>query len=364
MLRFAVFIVFAGCSAVACAAETVTVDQLREFLTSKQTAKLKDAEVASRLSSVTLREQLTETTRKSILSQVKLGPKAAVQLDLLAEESMFQTPPASEIPTIAPPEFAAQRTLLEKARTYVEVTLHQLPDFLAMRDTAGFNDHPEADGAKPMLRFTGETHREIAFRGGHEVRVGEGNGNDGEESALPGLTTWGEFGPILHVLFEDAPDEGFAWGRWQAMGNGDRAAVLRFAVPEASSHYSIALCCSHAEPTGADSSLYQMRPGYHGELYLDPETGLVERVTLEADLAPGHTLRASGIAVEYGPVEIGGQRFSCPVDGVAVSEIHDAQLEAQGGPGELHFVNRVRFLNYHKFGSTARILTGGATPEN
>ena len=364
MLRLAVVVVLAGLGGSAQAADSVTVEQLRQFLTAKQTAKLRDAEVAGRLSSVSLSEQLTETTRKAILLRVKLGPKAATQLDLLAEASVFQPPPSAEISTEPGPNTAAQHEVVEKARTYVEVALHQLPDFLAVRETAGFNDHPETDDAKPMLRFTGETHREIAFRDGHEVQVGAADGSSASEPAVAGLTTWGEFGPILHVVFEDSPDQGFVWNRWQTMGSGLRVAVFRFAVSEALSHYSIAMCCSRAVQADAAAQLYQLKPGYHGELYVDPETGVVERVTLEADLQPGRELRSSEIAVEYGAVDIGGRRSICPIRGVAISVVHDTQMEAEGGPGELRFMNEVRFLNYHKFGSTARILTSGAGQEH
>jgi hypothetical protein len=50
---------------------------------------------------------------------------------------VFLGPPASELPSAAAPDDAAQQGMIEAARTYVAKTLPQLPDLSAIRTTDG-----------------------------------------------------------------------------------------------------------------------------------------------------------------------------------------------------------------------------------
>jgi hypothetical protein len=60
--------------------------------------------------------------------------------------------------------------------------------------------------------------------------------------------------------------------------------------------------------------------------------------------------------VQYGYVDIGGKNYVCPIQGIAVSDVHNLVMESDGVGLEKH-INVVQFLNYHKFGSTSRILS-------
>jgi hypothetical protein len=80
-------------------------------------------------------------------------------------------------------------------------------------------------------------------------------------------------------------------------------------------------------------------------------------VTLEAELNKDAPVRTAKLSVDYDEVEIGGKNYICPVHGIAVSTVYDVEMEQLDGVGLERFINVVRFTDYHKFGSTARILT-------
>jgi len=63
------------------------------------------------------------------------------------------------------------------------------------------------------------------------------------------------------------------------------------------------------------------RSGYHGEIAVDPSDGSILRVTVIAELKLDNPITSANLAVDYGPVEIGGRTYICPVKSVAVSDV-------------------------------------------
>jgi hypothetical protein len=332
----------------------VTVAQLQEFLTSRRAAKESDSDLAEQLSSVTLSQQLTQTTLSRLLAGSNIGPKTAGQLQLLAFASIFNAPPPAELPASAAPDSAAQQKMIAAAVNYVNTSLHQLPDFLATRDTLSFANTPGQSDRKHVkpkatMHIVRESHREIAYRNGREVADAG--------SAASGFTTWGEFGPILKTVLGDSFAGSVIWVRWQTSESGVPVAVFRFSVPKDASHYLVDFCCYRKAEDDPMEYPFRARPGYHGELYVDLATGVIDRITLQADLNDDDPVTTSGIAVQYGKVEIGGKNYICPTQGIAVSDVHNLVMESVDHIGPEKHINVVRFLNYHKFGSTSRILT-------
>ena len=59
---------------------------------------------------------------------------------------------------------------------------------------------------------------------------------------------------------------------------------------------------------------------YHGEMGIDPDSGTILRLVLEADPDLGSSIRAFWtFMVEYGSVAIGEKRYTCPVRSVSIS---------------------------------------------
>jgi hypothetical protein len=107
---------------------------------------------------------------------------------------------------------------------------------------------------------------------------------------------------------------------------------------------------------------FEKKPPFHGEFTIDPKSGAVLRLTVEADLEPRLPLDRSDVMVEYGPVVIGGETYICPTRSVSISrqrtvtEVHEwGEMFTVGSPFET-ILNDVDFSKHHKFQSTSRIL--------
>ncbi len=330
----------------------LTVRQLESFLLNRDTQKQSDATIARELASFQLTEQLTEASLSNFASRLRIGPQSAEQLEVIAAASVFEPPPAAEVDSQPPPDSVEQNRILQSAREYASSTALRLPDFLALRSTRSYNNTPQLTGrnhkAAMWMHFVGAYRRQVSVRAGQEVSLPDASGEDSGNSDAEGLTTWGEFGPLLVTVLEDAQSGSIKWSRWQNDAEGLRLAVFRFTVPRSASHDLIDLCCYFT---------FRDRPAYHGDLYIDPASGTILQITLDADLPSDAPMVASRLAVQYAPVEIGGKTYICPVRGTAVSVVHDRELELLIGAGPERFVNLVSFTNYHKFVSTSRILT-------
>ena len=93
---------------------------------------------------------------------------------------------------------------------YVNTTARQLPNFLAVRETIGFEDKPQEDELGPTgiatvaampLHSIGKSSVTVTYRDRKEV-VDEKALKHGAQ--IGGLATSGEFGPILSLVVADA----------------------------------------------------------------------------------------------------------------------------------------------------------------
>lgn len=365
-MRVAVFaLVMMGYALPAGAARHVSVVELQQLLTAQAAAHKSDAAIAQELNDLELTEELTPPTLQSISAATSPGPQTAQALELLADASALLVPPPSELPVVAKPDMAAQRAMFSGAVDYVVKTLQHLPNFLATRETRSFDDSPNVvghSGYAPVtpLHFVGTFHREITYRNGKEVlEAPEGAAKSKTNTGPAGLMTWGEFGPVLAIILTDSLKGRVTWSRWEDGANG-RVGVFHYEVPQAASHYHVDYCC-----VWEDSNLgasYHGTPGYHGDLFLDPTSGAIVRVTLEAELKPTDLVRRAAISVLYGPVEIGGTRYICPIHSVAISQDMNRPGKTIGGSIPVTRINETAFTGYHRFGSTSRILA--SVPDN
>ena len=195
----------------------------------------------------------------------------------------------------------------------------------------------------------------VVYRDGKEVINPRDWGKHSHHPEGEGLITRGTFGPILSVMFVDAAHSGgFTWSGWERGGAG-AVAVFRYRVPKEQSHYSVG---THGPP-GDQGDATQVS-GYHGEMAIDPATGTILRVTVQAEQPLGSPIRQSDIMVEYGPVAIGGKTYTCPVRIFSIADMGSMVVlgplgESASVPDTPH-LNDVTFDNYHQFRSESRIL--------
>jgi hypothetical protein len=358
------------------AEHSVTVEQLKQMLAAQQTAGKNDGDRAQQLNSLELTEQLTQPTLDRITTEFKPGPKTALSLKLLADSSAFLEPPSGELLDKVPPAVAEQRAMMKSAINFIGVTLHQMPDFLATRLTDSYDNTPLSvthSGWAPHtdLHSAGTFSQHIVYRNGQEVldRQQDSSGAKPKNEPTPaGLTSIGEFGPALGIILSDASKGILKWSHWEQSTAGP-VAIFHYEVPPAASHYWVNYCCvrsSSSDVSDAAASVlpdlnlssnsYHGTPSYHGNLYLDPTTGAVLRVTVVSDLKPSDPIMRAAISVQYGPVEIGGKSYICPVHSIAIS-LTKSHSGGEKSDREVLRINEVSFTDYHRFGSTTRIIT-------
>jgi VWFA-related protein len=342
--------------------ERITVEQLEHALKVSRTNS--DPQLARQLSAMELTERLSSTRLADCQSSLR-GKKARQALIALADESVFLTTPASEILPTAPPDAGTQRLLISRAVQYVKESLPRMPDFLADRTTALYHEVEPQRGQTWKTAMgdrslhMGETVKvSVVFRDGKEVVSGEAAKGRRAES----LQTIGTFGPVLAIVLggATAPQSDLAWSRWEQGKNG-REAVFRYhARPEKP------LYMAGAEYLARDDTAipFQKSVSFYGEFAIDPETGAILRLTMQADLEPRLPVDQSAIMVEYGPVLIGGKTYICPLRSVSISrhrrimDLHEWGEDLKVYAPFETLLNDMAFQKYHVFHSTARMLPG------
>lgn len=386
MRRLAILLLFCVSASLVWAGKTITVSQLDEMLRAMHRDNKSDTEVSSALKQVELSEELTRSKMNSLVQYVP-GPLSTEQIYVLEARSAALAPPASDIPAIPAPDEAAQQALLAKAATYT-TSYAQLPSLRALRTTLRFQDNLEAlaqstgqagsakeitvgsgsMGPDHFLRYIRSTDKEIGFE--HGVQ------------RLPAdKTQWGANGmialmdpdPDLAQVFRDAKDAGtIKWQRWEIV-NGKRAAVFSFQVPKKAAHIAVNVCCfpkidqagiaDFSNASGIDS-----RPGgnfqtntdwhpykqsslpYHGEFFIDPDTGIVVRMITQMEPKSSDVVHQDDIRTDYGPVTVGGRTLVLPVRAIAITEVVVNGEAGAGGYSTRHTLFTSEYKNYQPAG--------------
>jgi hypothetical protein len=358
----------------ACAARKVTVDQISHILAGAHSQS--DGKLAGDLSDLEPTERISAATLAHFKAEAP-GPRSQEALLEIADASAFLPLPASEIVNQPPPDAAGFHTIIDRAIQYLGKTIPNLPNFLAARDTLHFEDSPyqqEIDNSSSVgagnstqsvgdARMTigqpyslpmygaGRTSVQVTYRAGREVPTTEKESV--REAEQMGLTTQGEFGPILAIVVSDALHNKLYWDHWEPGADGP-VAVFRYSVAQSASHYKVSY--------PSESGLKFIYPAYHGLLAFDPASGAVLRLTIVADMLPPYQLVQVGIVVEYGPVRLGDRTYICPVHAVVLSREPVPEEAPAVSPPLRTCLNDVTFASYHLFHADTRILSSNHMP--
>jgi hypothetical protein len=395
MRKLAILLAMAAIALPALAVHRVSVDQFHSWLAARKASNEPDNEIAKQISTLQLLERLSPSTLASLKTEFSPGPKTTQALDLLADCSAILDPPATELPSQPPPDAAALKAMFHATVYFVGTTMRQMPDFLATRITQSYNDiDPHAAGSMPdttedvsmiaphsVMIPIGTFTQQITYRDGKEVPSEERQAKQKPSEAPPGFATRGEFGPILSMVLLDAAKGKLSWGHWEK-GESETVAVFHYQVPQTASHYAVDYCCLSAGQDRASGATfiegglggparfagndqipgtnqindsYRGTPGYHGNIYIDPATGAILRITLDVELNPSEPITREASAIDFGSVEIGEKKFICPIRSVSI-RLTRAYLANQPGIRTVLHVNRTEFTSYHRFGSTVQIV--------
>lgn len=340
--------------------KSVSVQQLEAALASS--LDVPDDRLAEQLSYLELTERLS-ASRQAHLDAVLPGPASRRVLITLADAAEFLDLPAADILSMPMPDHARQTAMLVMTRDYVVKTILKLPNFFATRDTTNFERAPDkfvgpsanADQHFP-LQPVSHSAVTVLYRDNREL-IAKGKGHDAYTKQMK---TQGEFGPILATVVHDAAKGRVTWSHWE-QGAGGPMAVYQYAIPKEQSHYMVSYVDA-GHGSGND-------PAYHGEIGVDPVDGSILRLTVIADTHPDNPITSANLLVDYGPVEIGGVSYICPVKSVAFSRVRMVVERLNFSTGAVEgsslgeaktYLNEVLFKDYHRFRAETRILAGDA----
>jgi hypothetical protein len=370
--EWAILCFLAGAACPLSAATPMTVAQLQQLLNAFRGKS--DGKVARRLSEIELTERVSAAQFAHWQAEFS-GGHTREALTELADASAFLDLPTTEIPSTPAPSFEEQRQILSRAVSYAAKALSKLPNFYATRETTHFEDTLPRETFEPIattssgrggsrsmgtagmtvtgtdyqpLHKTGTFSEKVRYQDGFEVNGSHGHKSWDEQGT--GLTTNGEFGPILFVVLRDSVKGQLVWNHWEQGSNGS-VAVFAYSVPQANSHYMVAV----PRTRGFD----QLLPAYRGEIAIDPANGTILRLTVISEMAPPYQTVKAAILVEYAPVAIGDRTYICPVKGVALSKMPAGG--ANDGSQVQTRLNEVVFKDYHLFRGDAHILTGAVS---
>jgi VWFA-related protein len=326
-----------------------------------------DAEKAKQLTGLELTERLSER-RLSSLYAIAHGKRTRHEVRLLADASSFLDPPADEILAEPPPDQDDQKKILSKTSEYLENTIHKLPDLFAKQTTVRYQERPmyfegETDIKYQPLHVTDSWTTTVRYRNGFEMAEANPPRHKANE---PELITYGIFGPVLRGVLAEINKNGvLTWHRWE-QGSRGRVAVFRNTVSLESSRYEVQLCCL---PDGDGSEAFRRYTAYHVDIAVDPESGVILRLQFQDDLKSTTPETRSDIMIEYGPVEIGGKIYFCPIRSVSIVRGRsvgvlrewDESFRTWGPYGTM--LNDVSFDGYHMFRSESRMLTDFTSSE-
>lgn len=361
MRKLTILLLLAGTVPPAFAAKPVTLDKVSQLLIYARGKP--DAKLAAQLFNLELTERVSSSRLARWEAELP-GPKSRQAVVALADASVFLRLPPEEIPVIPAPGSAAQDSLLALTRNYVTDTIPKLPNFFATRDTTLFSDEAEkintitlVNSQYQQMHLVGISSDKVYFRAGKEVVVADTN----QQVTFSGkvMTTQGVFGVAMELVLADVLPSGLVWDHWEG-GADAPLAVFRYALPLEKSHYKVAI-------TDASGSS-QPRVAYHGEIAIDPATGTILRLTAVAELGGSSPTTQGDVMVEYGPVEIGGKSYTCPIKSVSLAVMSTyitkpnfqdkfGSESTKAGP-PLTKLNDVQFKEYHRFRAETRILTG------
>lgn len=376
--------------------QSVTVAQLGQLLAAVHAQP--DAQIAKALDNLTLTERASSAQLAQWESTLP-GRHSRDALTALADASVLMPLPQADILPDPPPGIDAQRAMLSLANNYVTQSLARLPDFNATRTTVSFADIPglanttiphgdmesscdlanhamvgtrillssncmqrpvvmaQAEIVAQPLHRTGQSTTRVSYRNGMEVRGGQVMDGAADDAPALGMRTAGEFGPILACVLGDAGHGTVKWGYWQ-QGPQGKIAVFRYAVPQSESNYVVSF--------GDGTDMRKFSPAYHGEIALDPATGAILHISVVADTV-SLDMRVSAIVVDYGPVQLGGRDYICPLKGIAVLQsfermrsnvksIHGGLLDTENSTGLQTQINDTTFTGYHLLRGDVTIL--------
>lgn len=350
----------------------LSIDQLRTLVTELNQTKKSDDEVAASLMRVTLAERL-ESEVVDTLAPLLPGPFSKEQLELL--ESLSAALPQSTAlqPTLPPLDAAGQTDLLAKAKAYLARTASGTPRITAIKSIKRYQNGGKlaatysggglsdagtstAQGSSPYIKLIDSDTAwaffvDAAEQPAKEIDTTHWGSNGKVNPTLPPL--------FANTLFQEASQNGaLHFVRWESVRTR-RLAVFAYALNKKQSHYAINYCCfpvsnSTGSPTGGTATFqsesdwkpFKTSAPYHGEIFIDAETGAIRRTVTVADLKKFDYVHTESILLDYGLTVVGQNPVLVPSDSILDANITPNGESFAGGYSNRHMLITASYSAY------------------
>lgn len=312
-----------------------TVDELVSFIRSAIQAKYDDKRIADEVLKIKLVNRLDDATVQQV-QHMGAGQKTMAAVHKLAESSagLPAATPKAAPSAIPPPDPAELKSILAAIRQNALNYTQSLPNYICTQytkrhvDPTGTESWRMADTILEQLTFVDQKENyKVVMVNDRPVAGGI------QHDQLGGAKSSGEFGSILHTIFDPESQAEFGWERWTGLSGSGRAYVFHFRVGQ--QRYSI-----HHE-----GSKRTIVTGFHGLIYANRDSKMVMRVKMECDDIPADfPIQSVSVELNYDTVEISGQQFVLPL----LSEVRSRE-------GRFLSWNEVSYHSYHKYSADASI---------
>lgn len=160
---------------------------------------------------------------------------------------------------------------------------------------------------------------------------------------LSGSISTGEFGSMLHGIFDPQTEADFTWSSWKTV-NGHKTYVFKFTVDQPHSRWEIE----------DRQSQTKISPAYYGFVWIDVKDNSVVEFYMKAlDMPSTFAITEADSRMHYDTVLISGIPFVLP-----------ARAEMHLLTGRDDQKNEISFHNYQKYSADATLKFDDIVPDN
>lgn len=320
------------------AAET-SVNGLIETVRSALAEKQADKQVAKSLSKLKMTERLDPVVIEQLESE-GAGPEAMRELDRLLEDSARKPKSAEPLPFPIPdqPPLDEMRAVIKAAAAYAINYARNLPDFLCTQTVKRYQD--VGVHGFWMLKDTLTLHLGYSDQKEEYKLVAMNNRpTSASYESVGGAISEGEFGSMMYVVFDPRSHAHMVWDHWTRV-RGHAAQVYSYTIKMQDSSYKLTY--------GGRRGNVTTMAGAAGQVYIDPETHSVLRLTRNAtEMSSTFPITFASTVLDYDYGEVGGRRFFLPTHATIRMDTREVRTR-----------NDVEFTAYRKFAGESTISFG------
>jgi hypothetical protein len=336
-------------SAAAIAQRAMTTNEVVTFIQNQIKSHGDDRQTADYLKKIKLSDRLDERTIENLQGD-GAGPRTVEALKHLATESAALPAPPPPVavapppPPPPPPSAKEQAEVIEAMREYARNYTASLPNYVCVQTThrklapsemmhsRGYISN--GDVIQELLTFFDkkETYKVEMINGASVTNV--------DHMHLGGVVSSGEFGSMMHNIFDPEAGAQFAWENWHTV-RGKRMYAFSYHIDKEHG-YSMADEASHREYTSA----------YKGLVYADLDTKAIMVITLDTiEIPADFPVKEVHIRLDYDQIKVGEELFMLPYHYLLTSRTD------QGNSS-----NEADYRLYRKYGAESSITFGDTTP--